>query len=495
MPKNNIFSFKNISLRIRIFLAMILLVFLASILIITVTIYQYDEQTTEYNLKRFARKEQAAKENIEIELIKKQPFPVSTENLKNIFEERIYEIANIHNLEISMYDLKGRLLKTSIPYAYNDSIDGDLPKEIVDGIVNQPNNRLLTVDDKKDFSIETSYLYIINPSVLDPEKNKLGILKFKFYQDNFDQDRELEEFLSRLSVVYFFMFLIAITLAYFLSSYITRSIKLVTGKLHQTRLNKRNEKILLDNLSFELKILVDAYNNMIDELEESAVKLAQSEREQAWREMAKQVAHEIKNPLTPMRLSVQSFERRFDPEDPKIQEKVKEYSETLVQQIDVMSSIASAFSDFAKMPKQKREKIEIIGVVKMALDIFNEEYIFYHPAEDELYANLDKTQLIRIVTNLIKNATQAIEGTEEPKIDVSVSSKENKIIIEVTDNGKGIGKEVEHLIFEPKFTTKSSGMGLGLPMIRNIIEAYDGSISFTSIAGKGTTFTVILPKT
>lgn len=264
--------------------------------------------------------------------------------------------------------------------------------------------------------------------------------------------------------------------------------------MKRTRLNERNEKIVLNSASSEIEILVDGYNHMIDELEESAVKLARSEREQAWREMAKQVAHEIKNPLTPMRLSVQSFERRFDPEDPNIKEKIKEYSNTLIQQIDVMSSIASAFSDFAKMPKQRKEKIEVIGVVKMALDIFNEDYVFYNPKETELYANLDKTQLIRIVTNLIKNATQAVEKVDNPKIDVKVSCDKDKIFIEVSDNGKGIQKEVEQLIFEPKFTTKTSGMGLGLPMIKSIIEAYEGSISFTSEEGKGTVFMVILPR-
>ncbi|MDB4228652.1 ATP-binding protein, partial [Flavobacteriaceae bacterium] len=336
---------------------------------------------------------------------------------------------------------------------------------------------------------ETSYTYI-----LDAFANRIGILKLEFNQDNSAQEYELKEFLTRLIIVYFFMFLIAIMLAYFLSSYITRSIKSITDKMKRTRLNERNEKIVLNSASAEIGILVEGYNNMIDELEESAVKLATSEREQAWREMAKQVAHEIKNPLTPMRLSVQSFERRFDVTDPNIKEKLKEYSNTLIQQIDVMSSIAAAFSDFAKMPKPKKEKIEIIGVVKMALDIFIEDDVSYHPMEKELYANLDKTQLIRIVTNLIKNATQAVEEKETPIIDVKVYCKEDKIFIEVSDNGKGIKEEVEHLIFEPKFTTKTSGMGLGLPMIKNIIEAYDGSINFSSKEGQGTVFTVILPK-
>ena len=264
--------------------------------------------------------------------------------------------------------------------------------------------------------------------------------------------------------------------------------------MQQTRLNERNEKIILDSPSSEIEILVEAYNNMIDQLEESAAKLAKSEREQAWREMAKQVAHEIKNPLTPMRLTVQNFERKFNPDDENIKEKLAEYSKTLIQQIDVMSSIASAFSDFAKMPSQKKEKIDVVKVVKLALEIFGEKYIKYSTEEEELFANLDKTQLIRIVTNLVKNGIQASENEENPLIEVKVVSEKDNVKITVADNGKGISDDVKDLIFEPKFTTKSSGMGLGLPMIKNIIEAYEGSISFSSKIGVGTVFTVILPK-
>ena len=482
-------NFNNISLRIRIFLAMILLIFLATVLIISVTIYQYDEQTKDYNLSRFGRKEETLKKEIAIHLYQRTNLPVNTENLEAVFQKAIYEIAFVHNLKISMYDLDGKLLKTSVLFGIKDAIPNNLSLQKVSQLKSSDNSRIFEIIEDKKINIETSYTYI-----LDSTANRIGILKLEFNQDNTVQEYELREFLTRLIIVYFFMFLIAIMLAYFLSSYITRSIKSITDKMKRTRLNERNEKIVLNSASAEIGILVDGYNNMIDELEESAVKLATSEREQAWREMAKQVAHEIKNPLTPMRLSVQSFERRFDVNDPNIKEKLKEYSNTLIQQIDVMSSIAAAFSDFAKMPKQRKETIEIIGVVKMALDIFNEEYVSFYPIEKELYVNLDKTQLIRIVTNLIKNATQAVEEEKKPKIYVKVFCKKEKIFIEVSDNGKGIKQEVEHLIFEPKFTTKTSGMGLGLPMIKNIIEAYDGSINFTSIEGKGTVFTVILPK-
>lgn len=481
---------KNISLRIRIFLAMLLLVLLASVLMVSVTVLQYDEQTKDYNLLRFGRKEDAAKESIAIELKTKTTYPVTTDNLPKIFRERIYEISAIHKLHITLYDLNGNLLKTSIPVAFSDSLPQNLDRSIIDGVQDAIDHRVLQTIEDEGITYQTSYSYLN-----DPLFKPIGIVKLQLSQDNFEQEMELKEFLSRLSIVYFFMFAIAIALAYFLSSYITRSIKTITDKMKRTQLYKRNEKILLNSGSAELQILVDAYNNMIDELEESAVKLARSEREQAWREMAKQVAHEIKNPLTPMRLSVQSFERRFDENDPKVKEKLKEYSDSLIQQIDVMSSIASAFSDFAKMPQQKKEKIEVIGVVKMALDIFKEDNIIYQPKEEELYAYLDKTQLIRIVTNLIKNAIQATEDTDTPKVVVTVYESNANVIIEVADNGKGIEQTVEALVFEPKFTTKTSGMGLGLPMIKRIIEAYEGSIKFVSQPGKGTVFTVILPKT
>lgn len=478
----------NISLRIRIFIAMILLIFLATVLIISVTIYQYNRQTFDYNVSRFGRKEETLKKEIDIQLYQRSNIPVKSDNLQTIFQKAIYEIAFIHNLEISMYDLEGNLLITSVAFGLKDSIPPNLSRAILSKLKASKTRRLFEVTEGDKINIETSHIYIY-----DSISNRIGILKLEFNQDNTKQEYELKVFLTRLILVYFFMFLIAIMLAYFLSSYITRSIKSITDKMKQTRLNERNEKIVLSSASAEIGILVEGYNNMIDELEESAVKLATSEREQAWREMAKQVAHEIKNPLTPMRLSVQSFERRFDVNDPNIKVKLKEYSNTLIQQIDVMSSIAEAFSDFAKMPKQRKEKIEVIGVVKMALDIFNEDYVEYHHLEKELFANLDKTQLIRIVTNLVKNATQAVKGKLEPEIVVKVFLNNREIIIEVSDNGKGIKQSVEHLIFEPKFTTKTSGMGLGLPMIKNIIEAYDGSINFTSIEGEGTIFTVILP--
>jgi len=209
---------------------------------------------------------------------------------------------------------------------------------------------------------------------------------------------------------------------------------------------------------------------MVDELEKSATKLAQSEREEAWREMAKQVAHEIKNPLTPMRLTVQSFERKFDANDPQLKQKLKDHSETLIQQIDTMSAVASAFSNFASMPAQQNETLNVVEVVELALDIFNEDYILFKSQEKEIISKMDRTQLIRIITNLVKMPFN-LSLNNKKKISCSYCKKDkDNVIILVIDNGVGIEQENITRIFEPKFTTKSSGMGLGLGIIKTLLK-------------------------
>ena len=480
---------KSLSFQLRIFLAMILLILLASVLIAAVTVYQYKEQTIEYNTGRLERKEDAVKSAIHIWLNdSNNSSPIITKNLPFIFKEKIHEISSIHKLEVNIYDLNGALLKSSYSGFVKNVIPKKLSESTVKSLATSPTHRLVNLTKVADKKRQSSFTYIA-----DNKFKPIGILNLRYFQDNTTQEKDLEEFLVRMAFVYGLMFIIAIGLAYFISRYITKSLKMVTEKMYLTSLSERNEKIILRNASTEIHTLVNAYNQMIDELEESAVKLAKGEREQAWREMAKQVAHEIKNPLTPMRLTVQSFQRKFDPKDPKINEKLNEYSQTLIQQIDTMSSIASAFSNFANMPKQQREKMDIVDVLKHSLDIFPEEYIRFYPKEKSIIAELDKSQIIRIITNLVKNAIQALENEEHKEIEVSIFKKNGYVTFTVADNGKGISEDVKNRVFEPKFTTKSSGMGLGLPMVKNIVNAFDGEISFTSQENKGTVFTVSLP--
>ena len=481
---------KKLSLRLRIFLAMILLVVLASVLIALVTIYHYREQAKDYHKARLERKESTIKYSIDLELIQRTTYPVDTDHLDEIFKDRIHDISDINNMDIYIYDLEGKLKISSRSTFGKDTADYDISEETLVKIDDDANHRVVL--DKltpQGARYQSSYSFI-NDNKFKP----IGIIHLHYLNDNTFQEEELKEFLKQLALSFLLMLLSAIAIAYFMSKYITKSIQTVSEKINQTKLHKRNQKIILKDASEEIYNLVSAYNDMVDELGESAVKLAKSEREQAWQEMAKQVAHEIKNPLTPMRLTVQMFEQRFDENDPKVKEKLNEFSKSLIQQIDTMSSIASAFSNFAEMPKQNAEELDVVSVVRRALDIFSKDYIKFFAGEDKIKAELDKTQLIRIVTNLVKNAEQACVNIENPKIEVKVNEDNGHVIISVADNGKGISEEDKNKVFEPKFTTKSSGMGLGLPMVKNIIEAYGGNITFVSEMNRGTVFTVKIPK-
>jgi len=479
---------KRLSLQTRIFLAMLFVVVIASVLIIGVAIFQYREQAKDYHIKRLERKENAIKRDISYQL-NNTTFFVETDKLPHIFREKIYEIANVHGLEVNLYDLEGQLIKTSRVSLEKDTTHKPISKEVLISLVQNIEHRLVIDLDFEKKSYKSSYSYIY-----DNKLNPIGILNIPYLEESEFYKEELNEFLKRITVVFLFVFFIGIGLAYFLSSYITHSIKTVIEKMKQTQLNKRNEKINLSGGSEEIYNLVEAYNSMIDQLEESAVKLAQSEREQAWREMAKQVAHEIKNPLTPMRLSVQSFQRSFNPNDTDAKKQIAAFSQTIIQQIDTMTSIASAFSDFAKMPTTKKETLNVVEVVKHAVEIFSEPYISFFSEEKSILLNLDKTQLTRVITNLVTNANQALTGIENPEIEVRIKDRADRVVISVADNGKGIAETVKEKVFEPKFTTKTSGMGLGLPMVRSIVEAYEGSIEFISEIDKGSVFTVTFPK-
>lgn len=484
-------NFYNRSLRSRIFLSMIFLVLGTSILIAVVTILQYKEEAKDYHKSRLLRKEKNIRKSIGY-VLKTTTYPVITEKIPLIFKDKIFEIKDINGEDMYLYDLEGNLLISSEAEFIKTSKPDKMPKEYLEKLKNSPQKSFVAeynLDDKK---YRSAFTYIT-----DRQFKPIAILNIRYLEDDSFINNELSEYLYRLGIAYLFMLIAAFILAYILSKYITKSLKIITKKIIDTRLNQRNQKIEVGNkTSYEIGTLVEAYNQMIDKLEESAAQLAASEREAAWREMAKQVAHEIKNPLTPMRLTVQNFQRKFDPNDPNIKEKINEFSNSLIQQIDIMSSIASAFSAYANMPAQKDELLDVVNVTKVALDIFTEDYITFNTDKKQIIAKLDRTLLIRVVTNLVKNSTQAIQqkNTKEPSIVVNLTEKDNNIILTVSDNGLGISNEHKDKIFEPKFTTKTSGMGLGLAMIKKIIETYKGSISFNTKEGEGTTFTVILPK-
>lgn len=482
------FKFPIISLRLRIFISMVLLIIATSLLLITISIFQYKSVAKEYNQKRIENMEYYVKEHIDY-MLSNTTYPLTDDNIKLIFKDKIHEISDIQNTEIQIYSLDGKLLKSS-KESFSIATQSPTISKFILRLVNASiDKRFVEIKTVNGIKYRSSYSLIKNKKF-----KPIGVLKLPNVPDDGYYEKKLNNFLISLLQVYALMIALAFGLAYFLSSFITKPIYDFAEKLRETSLNQKNEKIPFSAKIKEINMLLLAYNRMIEELEKNAIVLAQNERDLAWREMAKQVAHEIKNPLTPMRLTIQSFQRKFHPEDPNIRQKLNDFSESLIQQIDTMSAVASAFSDFASMPAQQNELLNVVEVVELTLDIFHEDFIVFECSENEIISKIDRTQLIRVITNLIKNAIQAIPENQETKmILVTVEKIDQEVIITIKDNGTGISPEHIENIFEPKFTTKNSGMGLGLGIIKNIIENYNGTITFETKFGRGTIFTVTLP--
>ena len=475
-------SKNNISLSSRIFYYMMVFIVVESIMIAAVTLYQFNNQNSEYHEGRLERKEKNLLIDIKYELQK-----ANINSINELDNNIILEMSDVHNLEFELYNLDGVLLKSSTAVTGIPGIT-KLDNNIINYFKKENPLRYVEQDKNTDY-FKSSYNLVSNFNNI-----PLGIIYIPYFADDSESKEELSAFLIRLGFVHGNMILIAFIIAYFISNFVTKSLDSIGETIKKTNLQNQNIKINIHNTPKEVVTLIDSYNTMIDKLKSSAVKLAKSERETAWREMAKQVAHEIKNPLTPMRLSIQTFERGYRRGEDFSKKRVKEFSESLIQQIDTMSSIATAFSDFAEMPEPKKEKLNVVEVVELAIDIFNRDQINFTSNSEKIYANFDRTQLIRVITNLLKNAFQAIPVDRTPKIDVNISDDDNFVKISISDNGYGISKTDTEKIFEPSFTTKSSGMGLGLSMIKSIINAYNGDISFNSKTNIGTTFNINFPK-
>ena len=480
--------FKNkMSLRLRIFISMIFLVFTAILLILGSTYYQYRTESDQYNSYRQERKENQLKRQINY-IVNKYNLSNNYSDWEN-YDNDFDEITKIHSVEYSIFTIQGApLFYSYLPLdiiSNNYSLDKDFANMLVANDEGKFTSENLTDVGK----FQASYSVLKNDA-----GEKYAILFFPYFQDVSFAESELNVFLSTLYQIYFIMLVVTIVLAYFISRFVTRSIETIRVKIGQTGLLKKNEKIYLNNATKEIDSLVNSYNKMIDDLEDSAERLAKTEREQAWQEMAKQVAHEIKNPLTPMRLTVQSFQKNsgLKSEDEKL--KLNDFCEILIEQIDTMSNVATSFSDFATLPKTQLEKTDIVEATKKVVEIFEQNNITLETSNENIFVKLDKEQWIRVMTNLIKNSIQSIPYDRESNIQVKITESSKKIKIVVSDNGLGVSKKNREKIFEPKFTTKSDGMGLGLGIVRSIITSHRGKISYKSKNNKGTDFTISLPK-
>lgn len=479
-----VFGIKKRSLGSRIYLSMIALIVISLIIIGVFTIYFFKNQNDVYHLARLQRKEQSIMLALQYFVIENDVVEAN-QNL----EKKLDELANIHGLDFNLYNEFGGLFYTTINDETKDFLAKEkIPSAIVNKVVNS-NDPLIVEEKLEDQNYLSTYFILKN------QYNKpISVVNIPYHKDSKRSTDELSAFLNTLIQVFLLLFAGASLIAYFLSNYITKSLQVVSERIKLTKLSDDNPHIEWDS-DDEIGELVKDYNRMVDELNESANQLARSERQSAWKEMARQVAHEIKNPLTPMRLNIQHLQRSILDNPDELQERMDKFTKVMLEQIDTLSRIASEFSNFAKMPRPEIEALNLSDTLISAVELYentpNVAVCFTNELTMETEIHADRKQLIRAISNLIKNGIQAIQPDTKGRIEVKLFDEKQQIHISVSDNGKGISVVEREKIFEPYFTTKSGGTGLGLALVKNIFNEFGAEISFDTELSKGTVFTII----
>jgi two-component system, NtrC family, nitrogen regulation sensor histidine kinase NtrY len=485
---NVTWDFKN-----KIQYSMIGVLFFTFIVICSGTIYFVIQQ---YRMKHQDNLENTMR-SLYIELVHKVEHEADLRNWSSDsyynLDELLRKFSNVFYTDINMYDEDGLLLATSRSEIFDQQfLSIRMHPEAYDKLSREDYSVFIHTEEIGSMKYQSAYVPLLNS-----ENNLLAYLNLPYFTEPELLAQEVTNLVVVILNTYVILLLLVIFLGVFLADRITQPLRFIQSRIAQLSLSKNNEKIVYSG-NDEIAGLVDEYNYMVDELVKSADLLARSERESAWREMAKQIAHEIKNPLTPMKLNVQHMQRLVREEGADIAGQVEKVSQSLIEQIDSLTFIANEFSDFAKMPKARNRKINLVTKLRNVANLFENSEGFKIGLQlgglTEVYAYGDPAQFQRMVINLVKNGIQAIPEDREKKISVAMEILPGKEVqIAVTDNGKGIPESIREKLFHPNFTTKSGGMGMGLAISASIVQSMGGEIWYETDAGKGTTFFVKIP--
>lgn len=406
---------------------------------------------------------------------------VTEENVAVALENKILEISDITKNDIVIYNLDGQFLID------NKNLKTIAPKEVPQDILRK------ILKDKKQIDITkthiTSSYFLLENHLLEP----VAIVYFPHYHNNILQWEDFYHYIFMMILAVIGIIAFGILVSWLISKHLTQSVQYLSNAIAKINLNEKQTPIP-HHCDDEFSILIDSYNKMLHLIEKQKTLLSHKEKESAWREMAKQVAHEVRNPLTPMKLLVQNFERKFDPTAPNIEERVKKLCSDLVGQIDTISKVANAFSEFTQLPERNDEIINVnqeIGSIIRVLD--EENHISTQSNKEEIFINFDRTFFHRILTNIILNSQQAKADERELRININTELLNKKLHINIKDNGIGMSREQRDKIFEFSFIAQNSGSGLGLTLVKRMVEEYEGHITVFSKEGVGTEVSVILP--
>lgn len=407
-------------------------------------------------------------------------------NQREILNLKLNEYAHLFNTVISLFDKNGYLFNTSQPRLYELGLAASFANPRA---FNNLKKNSSSAESVTEMAGNLKYFSLYTP-LYNEKKELVGFVNLPYFAKQSDLVNELSGIISALINVYIILFVISILAGLILSGYITQPLQLIKQQIANITLGHNNEKIKWES-NDEIGKLVYEYNQMLVKLENSANLLAQSEREGAWREMAKQVAHEIKNPLTPMKLNLQYLQHLMKNNPDDFREKFERASFGIIEQIDSLANIANEFSNFAKLPATQLQTINLAEIISSSVLIFENNKnlsIRNDIGTAELLVRGDRDQCLRVFNNLLKNAVQALEEVNDPLIEIKAAREGSMVKIMFIDNGCGIPESLKLKIFSPNFTTKTTGSGLGLAMVKNIMQGFGGAVSFESEKGKGTVF-------
>ncbi|MDB5007844.1 MAG: hypothetical protein JWP45_2237 [Mucilaginibacter sp.] len=419
------------------------------------------------------------------------PYSNYLTNINEASQVDFNDFANTYTTDLTLFDRNGITLITTQPKIYEFGLQARrMNARAYIELHNLQKSEFVNDEVIGTLNYKAAYMPVRN------SKNEtIAYLQLPYFSNETDYKERIGSLLNIMINVYALVFIAIGLLAVVIARQITAPLNFIEYSLSKTIYGQKNEPIKWER-NDEIGALVKEYNKMIAALENSAQRLAQSERESAWREMAKQVAHEIKNPLTPLKLGLQLLDKSWRDKDPKFDQKFERFSKSFVEQIESLSSIASEFSAFAKMPDTRMERLDIFEILSQAVTIFKQMdniQILYTAPDSPFYINADRDQLLRCFNNLLKNAIEATPAERMGIIEINYLITSKNILLTLKDNGNGIPEELREKIFEPNFTTKSSGTGLGLAFVKNSIDNAGGKVWFETLVGEGTTFYFSLP--
>ncbi|HYG37439.1 MAG TPA: ATP-binding protein [Cytophagales bacterium] len=475
----------NFATKIQIYLnvAFFLPLVVVSFTILSIVASSYRQEINDSFLKRAEN----VSNNISANLDDYYKNRINTETLSNA----LTQLARYSESDINLFNSKGRLIISSQPIIYEKGLLSPYINPIALANITELRNKKILLNESLG-SLNYNSAYVAVKSFESSEL--LGIISIPFFESKYELDRQIINVLTTILNIFTTIFMVLLVLSFLASKVLTVPLNLITQKIKRTSLTGYNEP--LDYKSDdEIGLLIGEYNKMLVKLEASKAALSKSEKESAWREMAKQVAHEIKNPLTPMKLTLQHLKRlmKGSGADSGVSEKS---INTLLDQVENLNDIATSFSSFASMPIPKNEKFEVSSVLRNVVNLYNTNADIHLCSEIEAGQSFvmgDEQLMNRIFNNLIINGIQSVPSAKKPEIKVRLHKRSSKVFIEIEDNGTGIAENIKEKVFVPNFSTKYAGSGIGLAIAKRGVEHAGGKIWFTTVDGEGTKFSIELP--